>query len=81
MDLIKDTWTCKECGAWNAAYRTECGKCLEMKEKKVRQYRSRQGRSDRQYESTMKVLGFAMLMLFGALLIASLIELIETVFV
>jgi hypothetical protein len=26
------------------------------KEKKVRQYRSRQGRSDRQYESSMKVM-------------------------
>jgi len=80
MDLIKDTWTCKKCGAWNAAYRTECGKCIEMKEKKVRQYRSRQGRSDSQYESSAKVLGFTALMLFGALLVASIIELVETLF-
>lgn len=79
MDLIKDTWTCNKCGAWNAAYRTECGKCLEMKEKKVRQYRSRQGRSDSQYESTAKVLGFGALMLFGALLIASVWELIDLI--
>jgi len=28
------------------------------KEKKVRQYRSRQGRSDRQYESNMKVMTY-----------------------
>ena len=79
MDLIKDIWTCKECGAWNAAYRTECGKCIEMKEKKVRQYRSRQGRSDSQYETSAKILGFAALMLFGALLITSIIELVETI--
>jgi ribosomal protein L40E len=79
MDLIKDIWTCKECGAWNAAYRTECGKCLEMKEKKVRQYRSRQGRSDSQYESSAKVLGFTALILFGALFIASIIELVKTI--
>jgi hypothetical protein len=28
------------------------------KEKKVRQYRSRQGRSDRQYQSTMKAMTY-----------------------
>lgn len=31
---------------------------MEKKEKKVRQYRSRQGRSDKQYESTMKAMGY-----------------------
>ena len=33
MDLIKHTWTCY-CGAWNAAYRTDCGKCGKPKPKK-----------------------------------------------
>lgn len=80
MDLIKGTWTCKECGAWNAAYRTECGKCLEMKEIKVRQYRSRQGRRDSQYESSAKILGYATFMFFGALLIAAVWELIYIIF-
>lgn len=47
--------------------------------KKVRQYRSRQGRSDSQYESSAKVLGFAALMLFGALLIASVWELVDLI--
>jgi hypothetical protein len=46
---------------------------------KKRQYRSRQGRSDRQYESSMKVLGFGALMLFGALFIASIVELIDLI--
>ena len=30
----------------------------EKNQKKVRQYRSRQGRSDRQYESSMKVMTY-----------------------
>jgi hypothetical protein len=34
---------------------------METKTKKVRQYRSRQGRSDKQYESTMKVMGYGCL--------------------
>lgn len=42
------------------------------KEKKVRQYRSRQGRSDRQYQSNMKVMFLALagmvIMLIGTML-------------
>jgi len=34
------------------------------KEKKVRQYRSRQGRSDKQYESNMIVFGISLIGLF-----------------
>ena len=30
MDLVNDSWTCY-CGALNAAYRTECGKCGKPK--------------------------------------------------
>ena len=30
MDLVNDAWTCG-CGALNAAYRTECGKCGKPK--------------------------------------------------
>jgi hypothetical protein len=38
------------------------------KEKKVRQYRSRQGRSDKQYSSNMKMMSFALVgMLVGLL--------------
>jgi len=44
---------------------------------KKRQYRSRQGRSDRQYESSMKIVGFAMLILFGGLFVLSIVELID----
>lgn len=68
MSLIDSTWTCKECGAWNAAYLSECGKCLEMKENKVRQYRSRQGRSDKQYEDSAKILALAGVLILGAVL-------------
>lgn len=76
MSIIKDTWICKECGAWNAAYRIECGKCLEMKEYKVRQYRSRQGKRDNQYESTAKILGFTTLILFATVVISLIWQLI-----
>ena len=36
MNLVEGTWTC-ECGAWNAAYRTDCGKCGKPKPKKDEQ--------------------------------------------
>jgi len=39
------------------------------KEKKVRQYRSRQGRSDRQYAGSMKVLAIAFIGLIISLII------------
>lgn len=43
---------------------------------KKRHYRSRQGRSDSQYETSAKILGFAALMLFGALLVTAILELV-----
>ena len=81
MNLVDDSWNCKVCGALNAAYRTTCGRCEEnkLKDMKKRQYRSRQGRSDSQYETSAKVLGFAALMLFGALFVTDIIELVETI--
>jgi len=39
------------------------------KEKKVRQYRSRQGRSDKQYSGSMKVLAIAFIGLILTLII------------
>jgi hypothetical protein len=79
MNLVDDAWNCKVCGALNAAYRTTCGRCEEnmIKDMKKRQYRSRQGRSDQQYEDSLKVLGFAALMIFGGLFIAAIVELVE----
>ena len=78
MNLVDDAWNCKVCGALNAAYRTTCGRCEEnkIKDMKKRQYRSRQGRSDKQYESTAKVLGFGALILFGALFVTAVLELV-----
>ena len=40
-----------------------------MKEKKVRQYRSRQGRSDKQYESNMRAMTYGCMGLGAILLI------------
>jgi len=82
MYLSEHIWTCKVCGAWNAAYRTTCGRCEEnkIKDMKKRQYRSRQGRSDSQYETSAKILGFTALMLFGALLIVAVWELVDILF-
>jgi ribosomal protein L40E len=79
MNLVDDAWICKVCGALNAAYRTTCGRCEENKIKnmKTRQYRSRQGRSDKQYVSSMKALGFALVMILGATLISAVIELVN----
>ena len=45
-------------------------------EKKVRQYRSRQGRSDRQYSSNMKVMTYGCITLLGMLVIVGLFNLI-----
>ena len=44
------------------------------KEKKVRQYRSRQGRSDKQYTSNMKVMGYGCLTLLAFLIIAGIVN-------
>lgn len=80
MNLSEHIWTCKVCGAWNAAYLTECGKCKEDNMKKKRQYRSRQGRSDRQYLASIKVIGAAAILLFGSLFVMSIYKLITEVF-
>ena len=45
-------------------------------DKKVRQYRSRQGRSDNSYSESAKVIGYAALILFSLMLGFSLYELI-----
>ena len=44
--------------------------------KKVRQYRSRQGRSDNNYSESAKVIGYAALILFSLMFGFSLYELI-----
>ena len=30
-ELVDGTWTCRECGAWNASYLKRCGKCFNIK--------------------------------------------------
>lgn len=30
--VVDGTWTCKECGAWNAAWIDSCGRCETEKE-------------------------------------------------
>lgn len=47
---------------------------MEKKEKKVRQYRSRQGRSDKQYESTMKTTGYGCLAFLGILIVYGIVN-------
>ena len=42
---------------------------MEKKEKKVRQYRSRQGRSDTQYQSSMKTMTFGCGLFLGILIV------------
>ena len=49
--------------------------------KKVRQYRSRQGRSDKQYESTMKVMGYGCLGFLGILVIYGIYSAVTTIFI
>ena len=79
MHIVDDSWICKVCGALNAAYRTTCGRCEEnkLKDMEQRQFRSRQGRSDKQYEESGMVLVLAGALILGAtlgyLLISSII--------
>jgi len=70
MHIIDDSWLCKVCGALNAAYRTTCGRCEEnkIKDMEKRQYRSRQGRSDKQYQDSIKILALSGAVLLGALI-------------
>jgi len=44
------------------------------KEKKVRQYRSRQGRSDRQYQSNMKVMSYGCGLFLGILIVYGIVN-------
>ena len=50
------------------------------KEKKVRQYRSRQGRSDKQYESNMKAMGYGCLAFLVMLVVYGIYSAITTIF-
>jgi hypothetical protein len=43
-------------------------------EKKVRQYRSRQGRSDKQYESSMKVVSYGCGLFLGILIVYGIVN-------
>jgi hypothetical protein len=52
-----------------------------MKNKKVRQYRSRQGRSDKQYESTMKAMGYGCLAFLGILVVYGIYQAVSTIFI
>jgi hypothetical protein len=49
--------------------------------KKVRQYRSRQGRSDKQYESTMKAMGYGCMLFLGILVIYGIYSAVTTIFI
>ena len=53
---------------------------METKNKKVRQYRSRQGRSDKQYESTMKAMGYGCMAFLAILVIYGMYQAITTIF-
>ena len=44
------------------------------KEKKVRQYRSRQGRNDKQYESSMKVMTYGCGLFLGILIVYGIVN-------
>ena len=50
-----------------------------MKNTKVRQYRSRQGRSDKQYESSMKAMTLGGILFLGTLIIYGIINAISNV--
>jgi hypothetical protein len=50
-----------------------------MKEKEVRQYRSRQGRTDKQYESSMKVMTFGCGLFLGILIVYGIVNTIVNV--
>ena len=47
---------------------------MEKKQKKVRQYRSRQGRSDRQYQSNMKVMSYGCGLFLGILIVYGIVN-------
>jgi hypothetical protein len=49
------------------------------KEKKVRQYRSRQGRSDRQYQSNIKVMTYGCGLFLGILIVYGIVNTIVNV--
>jgi len=51
-----------------------------MEKKKVRQYRSRQGRSDKQYESTMKTMGYGCLAFLVMFVVYGIYSAITTIF-
>ena len=53
---------------------------MEKTEKKVRQYRSRQGRSDKQYESTMKTMGYGCLAFLVIFVVYGIYQAITTIF-
>ena len=53
---------------------------MEKKEKKVRQYRSRQGRSDKQYESSMKIMTYGCGLFLGILVIYGIYSAVTTIF-
>lgn len=53
---------------------------MEKTEKKVRQYRSRQGRSDRQYQSTMKAMTYGCGTFLVGLVIYGIYSAITTIF-
>lgn len=61
MSLSKETWTCRECGGWNAPWRTTCGRCEDTNNKHM------YSRRDRQYEDSMRIMVYS-----GAILVASL---------
>ena len=46
-----------------------------MKEKKIRQYRSNQGRSPRQVEGNYKIMAYSLIGLIGTLIVAFIINL------
>ena len=52
---------------------------MEKKDKKVRQYRSRQGRSDKQYESSMKVMTYGCGLFLGILIVYGIVNTISNV--
>ena len=53
---------------------------MEKTEKKVRQYRSRQGRSDRQYQSTMKAMTYGWVTFIVWFVIYGIYQAVTTVF-
>jgi len=52
---------------------------MEKTEKKVRQYRSRQGRSDKQYESSMKAMTYGCGLFLGILIVYGIVNTISNV--